>query len=256
MKREPVTVFVSLPPGKLQDQSKWLRLVMTAAIKAGMMRPRRPHEPRCLMVFDEAAALGRFDLLAKNYAVARGYGVQFLCAFQNTQQLTDCYGKEGAGTFIANAGLIASFAPNDLESAKWLSELSGTVTRTVASYSASNSFNGGESGNDQARSGWSNGHNLTFSQQSFPLFPVHDLRGLPQGCMVLARAGSADVFLSFAPYYSNRNDCAGRFRPNPFIEDVPRRAAIAAPAPVDVGYSIREISGGWGRISSPRSAAG
>jgi type IV secretion system protein VirD4 len=238
MKREPVTVFISLPPGKLKQQAKWLRLVMTAAIKAGMMRPRRPHEPRCLMVFDEAAALGRFDLLADNYAVARGYGVQFLCAFQNIQQLKDCYDK-AAGTFLANAGLIASFAPSDMESAKWLSELSGTTTRTVASYSASSSFNGGDSGNNQERSGWSTGDNLTFAQQAFPLFSEHDLRGLPQGCMMLARAGSANVFLTFAPYYSKRNDCAGRFRPNPFIEDVTRRASIAASSPVAADYSIR-----------------
>ncbi len=56
---------------------------------------------------------------------------------------------------------------------------------------------------------------------------------------MLARAGSANVFLTFAPYYSKRNDCAGRFRPNPFIEDVTRRASIAASSPVAADYSIR-----------------
>ena len=56
-----------------------------------------------------------------------GYGLQLWPILQDMSQLNDLYGKR-AGTFVANAGVQQVFGVNDLETAKWLSQMIGQET--------------------------------------------------------------------------------------------------------------------------------
>ena len=74
LKREPVTVYLILPPEMMERHGKWLRLVLTAALQASM-RPREDGEPRILFMLDEFAALGHLKLIETAWALVRGYGI-------------------------------------------------------------------------------------------------------------------------------------------------------------------------------------
>jgi len=67
LKRRPVTVYLVLPPDKVERHSKWLRLVLTAAIHA-VMSPRERGAPKVIFMLDEFFALGHLeiDVLERN----------------------------------------------------------------------------------------------------------------------------------------------------------------------------------------------
>jgi len=128
MKREPVTVYLILPPDMMERHAKWLRLILTAALQASM-RPREAGEPRVLFMLDEFAALGHLSIIETVWALVRGYGIQIMPVFQDLNQLKAIY-KERWETFIGMAGAVASFAPNDLTTAEWLSSAPATPRKS------------------------------------------------------------------------------------------------------------------------------
>lgn len=134
------SVFLVLPPNRLDAYSRWLRLLVSQALQdiARAAETRQPRmsgleaseRPRTSMLFllDEFAALGRLEAVERAMGLMAGYGLQLWPILQDMSQLKDLYGKR-AGTFIANAGVQQVFGVNDYETAKWLSQMIGQETR-------------------------------------------------------------------------------------------------------------------------------
>ncbi|WP_299616829.1 type IV secretory system conjugative DNA transfer family protein [uncultured Tateyamaria sp.] len=130
------SVFLVLPPNRMDAYSRWLRLLVSQALQdiardaeasvgaqGGSQRLKAP----ALFLLDEFAALGRLEAVERAMGLMAGYGLQLWPILQDMSQLRDLYG-ERAGTFIANAGVQQVFGVNDFETAKWLSQMIGQET--------------------------------------------------------------------------------------------------------------------------------
>jgi type IV secretion system protein VirD4 len=127
------SIFLVLPPNRLDAYSRWLRLLVAQALQdiardaeaaqAGSQRLKQP----ALFLLDEFAALGRLEAVERAMGLMAGYGLQLWPILQDMSQLKDLYGAR-ANTFVANAGVLQCFGVNDFETAKWLSQSMGKET--------------------------------------------------------------------------------------------------------------------------------
>ncbi|SFG48943.1 type IV secretion system protein VirD4 [Roseobacter denitrificans OCh 114] len=131
------SVFLVLPPNRMDAYSRWLRLLVSQALQDVARDAERPqgasdgHSQRlktpALFMLDEFAALGRLEAVERAMGLMAGYGLQLWPILQDMSQLKDLYGDR-ANTFIANAGVQQVFGVNDFETAKWLSQMIGQET--------------------------------------------------------------------------------------------------------------------------------
>ena len=119
------SVFLILPPERLQAYARWLRLMVGRAL-VELMQDSRARKP-VLVMLDESAALGRMRPVEQAFGLAAGYRVQVWVIFQDLHQLKSVYGRL-ADTFLSNAGIVQAFNVQDLETATWLSRVLGTRT--------------------------------------------------------------------------------------------------------------------------------
>ncbi|WP_299592908.1 type IV secretory system conjugative DNA transfer family protein [uncultured Tateyamaria sp.] len=130
------SVFLVLPPNRMDAYSRWLRLLVSQALQdiardaeavTGAQGPSQRLSSPTLFLLDEFAALGRLEAVERAMGLMAGYGLQLWPILQDMSQLKDLYG-ERANTFIANAGVQQVFGVNDFETAKWLSQMIGQET--------------------------------------------------------------------------------------------------------------------------------
>lgn len=245
LKEKPTTVYVILPAERLRTHSVWLRLVIVSALR-GLYRPGGL---RTVMLIDEMAALGHLGPLEDAFGLVRGYGVQIAAIFQDLAQLKALY-KERWETFIANAGVVLGFAPNDLTTAEWMSKRSGQTTVIAKGYSQNTGTSVGGHSSVSAGAGSSD------QQVGRPLFLPDELMGLERGMGLLWFAGMAHTTKFFAPSYWQIRRCREVAKPNPYHLPEPE-APASAPDPVTrprllrrVVSSLRELLGGTSRAAS------
>ena len=158
LRHEVTSVFLVLPPNRLDAYSRWLRLLVAQALndiardaeqgptrgngqgnapsgaqEASQGPSQRLSAPSpapvapVLFLLDEFAALGRLEAVERAMGLMAGYGLQLWPILQDMSQLKDLYGAR-ANTFVANAGVLQTFGVNDYETAKWLSQSIGQET--------------------------------------------------------------------------------------------------------------------------------
>ncbi|HEV2521693.1 MAG TPA: type IV secretory system conjugative DNA transfer family protein [Candidatus Acidoferrales bacterium] len=142
------TVYVVIPTERMDTQKTWLRLIVAAAMHA-FKRPKKRRESghRCLFLIDEFASLGHVDDLPRDIATMGGFGVDFALAVQGLDQLKDHYG-EAKNTILSNCAYQWFCNLNDLDSAKYLSEVLGkktVVTETTSDSTSSGSKSSSDS---------------------------------------------------------------------------------------------------------------
>jgi len=81
---------------------------------------------RLLLLLDEFPALGRLDLFQKALGFIGGYGVKAFIVCQGLSQIQALYGKEES--IRVGCHLQIAFAPNEDETAEYLSKLTGKTT--------------------------------------------------------------------------------------------------------------------------------
>ena len=182
MKERPITVYLILPPRYLETHATWLRLMITTVLMP-LIRSPEGRVP-VLFMLDEFAQLGRLEVIEQNMALMRGYGIKLWPVFQDLAQAKDIYEKRWE-SFIGNAGVLHSFAPQDVTTRKYISELSGQklywmqVTSTGSSQNMGQQFSQGTS----STTGWQN--------QQGPVWWPQDLAMMEDGQGVLFSRGKA-----------------------------------------------------------------
>jgi type IV secretion system protein VirD4 len=137
LKSEVSTVFLVLPPERLETHARWLRLLVVQALQDIAGTPGNGGAP-VLFLLDEFAALGRLEPIERAFGYMAGYGVQLWPILQDMHQLWSTYG-ERAGTFLSNAGLVQVFNVADIETANWVSRSIGATTVAYETSGASTS---------------------------------------------------------------------------------------------------------------------
>ncbi len=211
------SVFLVLPPNRMDAYSRWLRLLVSQALQdiardaevsATLAGPQNASEGRserlrasnptlgpALFLLDEFAALGRLEAVERAMGLMAGYGLQLWPILQDMSQLKDLYG-ERAGTFIANAGVQQVFGVNDFETAKWLSQMIGQETAGFQT----DSFKPGD--------GPSFSNNLTGRD----LLTPDEIMQLPPDRQLLRVQGQATAIAQKLRYYADP-EFAGLFMP-------------------------------------------
>lgn len=123
IKRNPTTIYLVLPPRYLATHSTWLRLMLTS-ILLPLLRSVEDARVPVLFMLDEFAQLGPMPVIENNLALMRGYGLKLWPVFQDLAQAKALY-KERWESFIGNAGVVQSFAPQDVTTREYLSKMSG-----------------------------------------------------------------------------------------------------------------------------------
>ncbi|WP_299616417.1 type IV secretory system conjugative DNA transfer family protein [uncultured Tateyamaria sp.] len=199
------SVFLVLPPNRMDAYSRWLRLLVSQALQdiardaelpqgASVGRSERLKAP-ALFLLDEFAALGRLEAVERAMGLMAGYGLQLWPILQDMSQLKDLYGDR-ANTFIANAGVQQVFGVNDFETAKWLSQMIGQETAGFQT----DSFKPGD--------GPSFSNNLTGRD----LLTPDEIMQLPPDRQLLRVQGQATAIAQKLRYYADP-EFAGLFRP-------------------------------------------
>lgn len=151
------------------------------------------YKHRLLMLMDEFPSLGKMEILQEALAFCAGYGIKVLLIIQDFAQLHNIYGRDE--TITSNCHIRAAFAPNRVETAKTLSDMTGvtTVVKNTYSYSGKRSKNTMDSISAQV------------SEVSRPLLTADEvmrLRGATKdaqgniteaGAMLLFQAGAAPI---------------------------------------------------------------
>jgi type IV secretion system protein VirD4 len=200
LKDKPTTVYVILPAERMRTHSTWLRLVVVSALRALY----RPGGLRTLFLIDEMPALGHLGPLEDAFGLVRGYNVQIAGICQDLAQLKALY-NERWESFLANAGVVQGFAPNDLTTADWMSRRAGQTTLI-----ASNTSENVTPATGQRNEGTS------WNQISRALYLPHELMGFAEGTGLFWLAGMANGVRFFAPPYWKIEQCMKRAATNPY----------------------------------------
>ncbi|MGB3543382.1 type IV secretory system conjugative DNA transfer family protein, partial [Rubrivirga sp.] len=136
--RGGLSIYLMVPPDRLDTFSRWLRLVVaTSLVAVTRARPMTvgggAGESRVLFLLDEFAQLGPMAPVRRAVSLMAGYGVQVWPFLQDLGQLKQTYPKDWE-TFVANTDVVQAFGTTDQFTAEYLSKMAGT--RTVFSHGA------------------------------------------------------------------------------------------------------------------------
>jgi type IV secretion system protein VirD4 len=126
LKRGTIDVFNILPPEKLVTMAPLSRVVFGSIIRT-ITRGKASERNPVLFLIDEAAHLGRMQILEDAVTLMRGYGIRLFFAFQSVNQLTKVYG-DNAQTIIDNLNTQMYFGVNSYEGGEHVSKLIGECT--------------------------------------------------------------------------------------------------------------------------------
>jgi type IV secretion system protein VirD4 len=122
---DPMTIYIVIPPDKLESHGALLRLWVGALMLTVMGRKRRPKRST-LFLLDECAQLGEFGPLRQSMTLLRGYGLQVWPFFQDLSQLQRLYPNDWR-TIFNNAGVFQLFGVANHLMAKESAELIGDI---------------------------------------------------------------------------------------------------------------------------------
>jgi len=208
---QPVSLYLVTSPEDKNRLKPLIRLILnqiasqfTAADrlvnKAGRMESVARH--RLLLLLDEFPSLGKMDVFQDTIAFLAGYNVKLYLITQDMAQLEDeghGYGKAGAKVMIGNSHIRVIYAPNQIETAKWVSDMLGTTTVTLEN--DNQSFDGGILAQNK-------GYSTSISYQSRPLLTADEvltLRGpVKQGSSIKVPGDMIVLAAGFPPIYGQQ----------------------------------------------------
>jgi len=131
----PVTLYMVFSPNDIDRLAPLIRLLVaqigrtfTREMEYKDGRTLEVWNYRLLMLLDEFPAIGKIKLFEKLFAYMAGYGIKGLTICQDLAQLQSSYGEKESIT--SNHHIQCAYAPNRLDTAKYISELVGTTTIT------------------------------------------------------------------------------------------------------------------------------
>ena len=206
LKRQPMTVYLAIPPDRLRACLGFVRGFIGLALDAITATPGRPAH-RVAFFLDEFGQLGRMDRLADSVTLLRAYGAQLWLFVQDLSQLKAVYPRWQS--FLANTSQ-QFFGTADYDTARYLSGALGQQTIRYVTDTVSVSP-GGLKRPGHASSGGSE-HLLGRA-----LLTPDEIMRLGPGRPIVLIAGEPPYLLYRVNYRTNPA-YAGRFDPNPMHE--------------------------------------
>lgn len=153
------------------------------------------------LMLDEFAALGHLEPVEWSFGLTAGYSVQLWAILQDLHQLKCAYG-EGAGTFLANAGVIQVFNVADIDTATWVSRSMGAMTEAYYTTGQSKTY---ADGSWFASYGSSENLNLTLRDLATP----DEVMRMDGGHLLLLRPGARPTLARKVRCYADAGFLSG-----------------------------------------------
>ena len=143
----PMSLYIAVPLAHKNSLKPVIRLMLgqilhrlTEHLEFRNGRAVTGYRRRLLLMIDEFPSLGRLDVFAESLSLVAGYGIKACLIAQDLSQIHAAYGHDEAIT--SNCHTRVAFAPNRIETARLLSQMTGETTvrhahRTVSSSGAS-----------------------------------------------------------------------------------------------------------------------
>jgi type IV secretion system protein VirD4 len=122
---DPLSIYLVLPPDKLQSHSPLLRLWIATLITL-ITRRKSPPARNTLFILDEAAQLGTLAQFRSAVTLLRGYGLQTWSFWQDLSQLQRLYPWDWE-TVVNNCRAIQAFGIPNMRAAETLYHVAGTI---------------------------------------------------------------------------------------------------------------------------------
>jgi type IV secretion system protein VirD4 len=186
-----VSLYLTIAPAELVRLRSLIRITLnqfcqalTRSLSFDPAAKRRP----LLLVLDEFTALGRLDFFSAAIAYLRGYGIRVYISVQSLAQIHDVYGQNQSIT--TNCGAQVAFAPNDVPTAKLLSEMAGQFTVHYDRRSDSGGL-------------FVSRPNFTHTDTSRSLLTPDELRRLPRDTAITLLANRHPILSTYLPYFDH-----------------------------------------------------
>ena len=192
-RRDPVTLYLIVPPSDISRTKPLIRLILNQVgrrLTEDLAAKGRRH--RLLLMLDEFPALGRLDFFESALAFMAGYGIRSFLIAQSLNQIEKAYGPNNA--ILDNCHVRVSFATNDERTAKRVSDALGTATeiRDARNYAG------------HRLSPWL-GHLMVSRQETArPLLTPGEIMQLPPSDAIVLVSGLFPVRATKARYYEDR----------------------------------------------------
>jgi type IV secretion system protein VirD4 len=128
------SLYIVSPPSDKDRIKPLTRLILNMTLRRltegmefnadGTSKSLYPH--RLLLLIDEFPSLGKLDVFEEALAFIAGYGLKALLITQDLSQLQKAYGKDES--IISNCHIRIAYAPNKVETAEVLSQMTGKMT--------------------------------------------------------------------------------------------------------------------------------
>ncbi len=121
------TVYLVLPPDKVETYGRWLRLMVSTAIHA-VVRGRVDASGRlsALFMLDDFCALGNVDAVERAFGLVSGLGVTVWAFAQSLSDLKYVYPKNWE-TLLANSQVVSALGVGDRETEEYISKVAGVA---------------------------------------------------------------------------------------------------------------------------------
>jgi type IV secretion system protein VirD4 len=199
LKRKPTTLYLILPGHHMTAYSRFLRLLITAAIDCVTSTPGG--HP-VLMILDEFARLQNLPAVSNAFSYAAGMNLQIWPFLQDLGQLQNIYGKEW-GSILGNCGMVQFFTPADVETAEYLQRRGGSTTGETRSRNYSGAV-------------WKGARGESRSETRMPLLAFEEMMSLPKDRSVVFFAGKHDPLIAERQSYWAIPRLSGLFDADPY----------------------------------------
>jgi type IV secretion system protein VirD4 len=135
---KPLSIYIVIPPEKLESHRSLLRLWIGTLLTAVMRRTVMPRQ-RTLFLLDECAQLGSLPILRQAITLLRGSGLQTWTFFQDLSQLRQLYPNDWQ-TIVNNSGVLQVFGITNRHMAKEWGELLGRQPEELAQLDKDDAF--------------------------------------------------------------------------------------------------------------------
>jgi type IV secretion system protein VirD4 len=120
-----MTIYLCLPPQRIPDCGRWLRLMIMACLERMYEIGEAPATGHpVLVLLEEFATLKHMEIIEHAAGYAAGFGVKLWVILQDVTQLSRYY-RDGWQTFLGNAGVLQGFANSDQATLEFFSRKLG-----------------------------------------------------------------------------------------------------------------------------------
>jgi len=121
------TLYLVLPPDRMNTHGRWLRMILTLAIRTISRVGKSYQESPCCFWLDEFSSLGNLRMIEDSYGLMAGLGVRIFAFLQDLNQLKRDYPNSWE-TFISNSSLVQLLQCADQTTAVYFSDRLGQTT--------------------------------------------------------------------------------------------------------------------------------